>query len=138
MSRQAWSEKLRKDAEPGVKPLDRRFAGHVPGDLMLVSTPWAIDRRIRRLRPGTAITVAQFRDRLAKSAGADFTCPLSTGIFLRIVAEAALEQRDTGTPAEGITPFWRVIEPDSALAKKLSCGPQFISRMRRAEQTAAQ
>jgi hypothetical protein len=29
------------------------------------------------------------------------------------------------------TPFWRVIAPDSPLARKLSCGPDFI-RYRRA------
>jgi hypothetical protein len=35
-------------------------------------------------------------------------------------------------PAQ-ITPFWRVIEPKSALAKKLTCGPEFIEEMRAAE-----
>jgi hypothetical protein len=133
MARTSWSQKLDKPPAPVVKPLDRRFAGHHPGDLMLISTPRAIKARIRRLRPGTALTIAEFRDRLADSADADFTCPLSTGIFLRIVAESALEEMQAGSPVVEITPFWRAIEPDSALASKLSCGPQFITRMRRSE-----
>ena len=133
MARTSWSQKLDKPPAPVVKPLDRRFAGHNPGDLMLISTPRAIKARIRRLRPGTALTIAEFRDRLADSADADFTCPLSTGIFLRIVAESALEEMQAGSPVDEITPFWRAIEPDSALASKLSCGPQFITRMRRSE-----
>ncbi len=100
---------------------------------MLISTPREISGRIRRLRPGTALTVAEFRERLAKSADADFTCPLSTGIFLRIVAESALEELRQGADPSDVTPFWRVIEPDSALATKLTCGPQFIKRQRARE-----
>jgi hypothetical protein len=124
---------LGKPETPVVKPIDRRFAGHDPGDLMLISTPWEISGRIRRLRPGTALTVAEFRERLAKSADADFTCPLSTGIFLRIVAESALEELRQGADPSDVTPFWRVIEPDCALATKLTCGPQFIKRQRARE-----
>ena len=138
MSRtRTWEEKLDHPEHAVVKPLDQRFAGHSPGELMLISTPRDIDRRIRRLRKGTAITVAELRDRLAASAKADFTCPLSTGIFLRIVAEAALANHGDGAPIETITPFWRVIEPESALASKLSCGPQFITKMRNAEHRSA-
>lgn len=122
-----------KPSEPVVKPLDRRFAGHQPGALMLISTPHQMKARIRRLRPGTAITIAEFRDRLAKSADADFTCPLSSGIFLRIVAEDALEGLHDGATIDDITPFWRVIEPESALAGKLSCGAHFITRQRQLE-----
>jgi len=77
--------------------------------------------------------MAEFRDRLAKGAGADFTCPLSSGIFLRIVAEDALESMHEGAAIDEITPFWRAIEPESALAGKLSCGADFITRQRRRE-----
>jgi hypothetical protein len=45
------------------------------------------------------------RDDLAANAGADVTCPTSTGIFVGIVAEAALEQIATGKSASEVTPF---------------------------------
>jgi hypothetical protein len=32
-----------------------------------------------------------------------------------------------------ITPFWRVIEPNSPLSKKLSFGQEFILQQRKAE-----
>ena len=32
-----------------------------------------------------------------------------------------------------ITPFWRVVNPRSDLAKKLACGPAFIQKMRTLE-----
>ena len=57
---------------------------------------------------------------------ADYTCPVTTGIFLRIVAEANYEKWQQGKALEEITPFWRVIEPNSALAKKLTFGQDFL------------
>jgi len=45
---------------------------------------------------------------------------------LRIVAEANYEKLQQGKRIEEITPFWRAIEPNSVLAKKLTCGQDFI------------
>jgi hypothetical protein len=45
---------------------------------------------------------------------------------LRIVAEANYEKLQQGNCFEEITPFWRVIEPNSALAKKLTFGQDFL------------
>ena len=128
-----WQDKLNKADAPVLKPLDRRYAGHDVGELMYIASPADLDRRIRRLHSGTALTTAEFRSRVAKAVGADFVCPMSTGIFLRIVAEAALEDHAAGTPLHEITPFWRVIEPSSALASKISSGPDFIERERERE-----
>ena len=52
------------------------------------------------------------------------SCPMVTGIALRIVSEASYEEYNLGL--ENITPFWRVVSPSSALAKKLYCGIDFI------------
>lgn len=128
-----WQEKLHKSDTPVIKPLDRRYAGHDVGDLMYIATPADLDQRIRRLPSGTLLTTAEFRAQVAISVGADFVCPMSTGMFLRIVTEAALEDLATGTSVDVITPFWRVIEPSSALANKISCGPDFIERERERE-----
>lgn len=59
--------------------------------------------------------------------------PLTTGIFLRIVAEAAWEQLQAGKSRSEVAPFWRVIDPDSKAARKLPCGAEFIVRQRRIE-----
>jgi hypothetical protein len=42
------------------------------------------------------------------------------------VAEANYEKLQKGYRIEEITPFWRVIEPNSALAKKLTFGQEFL------------
>ena len=71
------------------------------------------------------------RKDIALAHNADVTCPVTTGIFLRIVAEFAYEQLKEGKT--NITPFWRVVNPRSDLAKKLACGPTFIQEMRALE-----
>jgi hypothetical protein len=51
----------------------------------------------------------------------------------RIAAEAAIEEMEDGKPVEKITPFWRLIDAKSPIAKKLSCGTAFVAKMRKQE-----
>ena len=67
------------------------------------------------------------RDDLAKDYQADKTCPVTTGIFLRIVSEASYEEYNAGIDLDAITPFWRMVNPNSKLAEKLACGIDFIA-----------
>lgn len=88
---------------------------------------------VRNIAPGNTRKPEEVRADLAVRHGADATCPLTTGIFLRIIAEVALEDLAAGATLESVTPFWRVVDPKSPLAKKLSCGPEFI-QIRRTEE----
>jgi hypothetical protein len=80
-----------------------------------------------------AVAPAKMRDDLAKEYGTQMTCALTAGIFLRIASEAALEAMAAGAVVTSVAPFWRVVERKSPLAKKLSCGPEEIARLRAAE-----
>ena len=51
--------------------------------------------------------------------------PMTTGIFLKIVAQYNYENLKEKRNRE-ISPFWRIIEPKSKLAEKLSFGKKFI------------
>jgi hypothetical protein len=73
------------------------------------------------------------RKDLAVEYGAEYTCPVTSGIFLRIVSEAAHEQIEKGTPISKVAPFWRVVDEKSALNKKLSFGPEFVGQHRKRE-----
>ena len=59
------------------------------------------------------------------------TCPLVTGIFLRIVAEAAEEDARGGKPE--ITPYWRVVRDDGSLNDRFPGGPSAQARRLEAE-----
>ena len=102
---------------------------------MYISTPKEIDTYINNLPRGAKITSKQMREDLAKVNQADYTCPVTTGIFLRIVAEAAYENYNTGKKIDKVTPFWRVVEPKAKLAEKLACGSNFISQQRTLEES---
>ena len=55
------------------------------------------------------------------------------GYFLRIVSEASYEELNSGKNIKEITPFWRIVNPKSNLAKKLACGINFIKIQREIE-----
>ncbi len=111
-----WREKLEKEQLLKVVE-DPQGRGK-----MLVPRPIDVDSQIRKVAQGKLVTVDQIRERLAKDCLADFTCPLCTGIFLRISAEAAEEDLRNGVTQ--ITPYWRVIKADGSLNEKFPGGVQ--------------
>jgi len=130
----SWKEKFDDCKEPIVKKLElndkKPIAGMSNGQLMLISSCMEIDKFIKNLKNGEFITIVEMRKKLASSHNADVTCPLTTGIFLRIVCEVSFEYLLENQDIDSITPFWRVVKPSDNLAKKLSCGIQFIKQMR--------
>lgn len=131
--KKSWTEKLDAGREPKVARMEKAFAGIPVGALMLVSTPREVLEFVKRIPEGRAVTQAELRARIAKKHHADAACPISTGIFVRIVAESAWEQIQAGKAPSEVAPFWRVVEPKSPLAKKLTCGVGFVENMRRVE-----
>ncbi len=87
---------------------------------MLIPRPRDVDSLMRTVRKGRLITVGQLRKLLAARAGADQACPLCTGIFVRIVAEAAEEDRRSGK--KRVTPYWRTVKDDGSLNDKFPGG----------------
>jgi hypothetical protein len=131
--RKTWQEKMDNGREPVVVKLKKTFAGVPEGADLLVSTPREVERYIRRIPEGRAVQPVELRKKLASKHSADATCPVSTGIFLRIVSEATWEEIQHGKDPSEVAPFWRIVEPGSALEGKLSCGAGFVRKMRRAE-----
>jgi hypothetical protein len=133
VTRKTWVEKFKtKSASKRVR-IDTAFAGIPAGSMLFVATPKIVDQYLRRIPKGATRTVERLRADLAKRNRCDATCPLSTAIFLRIAAEVACEQMTAGAKPAEVTPFWRVVDPDSSLAKKLSCGAGWIAKQRARE-----
>ena len=88
--------------------------------MMLIPTPMLVDAILRQVRKGRLVTVGEIRRKLAADFSADVTCPLTTGIFIRIVAEASEEDRANGR--KRIAPYWRVIKDDGSLNPKFPGG----------------
>jgi len=145
----SWRAKLDKDQPRKLVPASTGF-GFGPG-ILLIPRPSDVDAVIRKVRRGKLVTIQQIRARLAADfnslpiaernaaltkAGvadrrADSACPLCTGIFLRIAAEAAEEDRRAGKTR--ITPYWRVVRDDGSLHEKFPGGPRAQADHLRAE-----
>jgi hypothetical protein len=93
---------------------------------MFIAKPLEVDALIRLTKKGMLITVAEIRAKLARDHNADTTCPLTTGIFVRIAAETAEEDLQNGK--KRITPYWRVVKDDGSLNEKFPGGVKAQSR----------
>jgi hypothetical protein len=115
-------EKLRTPMDAKiVHPLPERVSHWgPPGASMLISTPQEIDAVVRRIKKGTLATINTLRDALAKQHKTTITCPVTTGIFMNIVAKAAAEMEEMG--ARRVTPWWRVLKSDGTLNDKYPGG----------------
>ena len=118
----SWREKLENPGEglpkvvTGPPKWEKRFGGR----RVLVATPLLVSGVIQKVGPGKLITVGQIREHLARDFQADATCPLTTGIFVRIVSEVAEEDLRAGK--EKVTPYWRVVRSDGSLNEKFPGG----------------
>ncbi|WP_299107347.1 hypothetical protein [uncultured Tenacibaculum sp.] len=128
-----WLEKYNSTKPPVVKVIDKRFADLEEGTKMFIATPKIIDNYVNEIPKGTSVDIKVMRKDMAIEHFAENSCPVTTSIFLRIVAEVALESLTKGKTTNDITPFWRVVHPKTPLAKKLSCGVAFIKEQRSKE-----
>lgn len=118
MKYKSWRQKLETELpDHGKIVTDARTGG-----TLLIPKPLDIDALVRQIPEGKLATDVQIRQRLAKENKADATCPLTTGIFLRIVAETAEE--DTRNGKLPVAPYWRVIKADGSLNPKFPGGAE--------------
>ena len=127
-------DRLRQKKEKKKVVLEKDFAGIKAGQLMLVGTPQMVDAYIRKIPSGKTKTMHQLRNELARRNKCNATCPVSTALFVRIAAEAALEELEQGTELASVTPFWRVVAPEDKIATKLNVDSEWIRHQRIIEQ----
>ena len=126
----SWREKLEKPQQPKLVKVPPKMSRFGKG-MMLIPTPMLVDELIRRIPKGRLVTVGELRRKLAADFAADVTCPLTTGIFVRIAAEAAEEDRAKGR--RRITPYWRVVKDDGSLNPKFPGGEELQTLCLRSE-----
>ena len=126
-------ERLNKAKSPKVVILEKDFAGIRAGSSMFVATPKIVDEFINKMPYGRFITMPELRADLAIGYDCDATCPVSTAIFLRVVAEAALEHLEQGAKTADITPFWRVVAPGDKVSARLPIDQKWLEARRQEE-----
>ena len=127
-----WREKLADDKGlPKVCDV-RAGRGIRSGEgRMVIAAPREVDALMRQMRRGRFTTIPEIRSALARRHGADFACPLTTGIFSWIAAHAAAAELAAGR--KRATPYWRALKAGGELNPKYPGGLPELSRRLRAE-----
>ena len=86
------------------------------GDRMYFAPPIDYDRVMRRVPFGKLTTVGKIREHFARASGADFTEPITAGIFVSIAAWASYQR------AGDETPWWRTLKANGELNQKYPGG----------------
>lgn len=86
------------------------------GERMYVAPPIAYDGIMKTVPYGKVITVGMIREYLAKKNHADFTDPITAGIFVSIAAWASYQR------SEEETPYWRTLKANGELNAKYPGG----------------
>ena len=89
------------------------------------------DAVMKRVPFGKVLTVGKIREYFARKNGADFTDPITAGIFVSISAWASA-QRQTDE-----TPYWRTLKADGELNAKYPGGAEALRPPRQLGEKAA-
>lgn len=86
------------------------------GNRMYFAPPIDYDKAMKQVPYGKVITVGELREYFAKLSGADFTEPITAGVFVSIVAWASYQRSDDETP------WWRTLKANGELNSKYPGG----------------
>ena len=82
------------------------------GEKMYFAPPADYDAVMRTVPFGRVTTVGEIRSFFARKNNADFTDPITAGIFVSIAAWASYQRKDDQTP------YWRTLKADGELNPK--------------------
>ena len=95
---------------------DRRSIDKVWRKRMYFAPPIDYDKVMKLVPYGKVTTVGEIRAYFAKRSGADFTEPITAGIFVSIAAWASYQRE------EDETPYWRTLKANGELNAKYPGG----------------
>lgn len=97
---------------------DQKSIEKYGGSKMYFAPPIDYDKVMKKVTYGKVITVTQIRNYFAKINGADFTEPMTAGMFISLVAWASYQR------FEDKTPYWRTLKTNGELNAKYPGGIQ--------------
>lgn len=95
---------------------DQKSIEKYGGNKMYFAPPMDYDKVMKQIPYGKVITVGKIREYFAKLNGADFTEPITAGIFVSIAAWASYQR------SKDETPYWRTLKANGELNAKYPNG----------------
>jgi predicted GIY-YIG superfamily endonuclease/alkylated DNA nucleotide flippase Atl1 len=116
-----WNDKLNdcKDL-PKIESISDRMILKWGEGTLVIPAPIEVDELMRKVPEGKVTTINEIRVSIARKHGATIGCPLTTGIFSWIAANAAEEKEQNGE--KDITPYWRTLKTGGILNEKYPGG----------------
>ena len=130
---QTWAERLAESSEVDIRPVAEGRRGMTPGKLMLYPSAQMVNEAILAIPEGQAVSPKELRAQLAECYDVTYTCPVTTTMMLRVVAEAANEAHLQGVSLENMTPVWRVLDRKASAMRKLSFDTRYFLEQRARE-----
>jgi len=101
----SWTEKLLDNKGlPQVQKITDKMSKRWGSGTVVIPAPLEVDELMRKVPEGKVTTINEIRAALAKKHGATIGCPITTGIFAWIAANAAEEKRQKGEKFKIIDP----------------------------------
>ncbi len=131
--REQWRDRASKPRRSKRVTLESPFAGLPKGTILFVGTPAIIRDYIGSIPEGEVRTLQRLRRDIARANRCQAMCPVSTALFLRMIAEVAWDELLAGREVSEVTPFWRVIAPKTPIARRLRVPEAWLLEQRQLE-----
>ena len=119
--KKTWREKV-NEREEKIHTITPEYEKRYGKGKLLIPRPLDVERVINETKKGELLTNDIIREVLAREKSVQATDPMTVGIFLRIIAEAAEEERPI--KKDKVTPYWRVLKPDGSINVKYPGGAE--------------
>jgi hypothetical protein len=131
-AKKTWREKLADDKDlPKTGVVTGKMTKRWGEGTFVVPAPREVDALMRQVPRRRLVTINDLRAALAKKHKTNFTCPITTGIFSWIAANAAAEAEAAGV--KRITPYWRTLKTGGEINPKYPGGATASAKRLRAE-----
>jgi len=116
-----WQGKLVDSKNlPKVVKIEGKMSTRWGTGTVVIPAPIEVDEIMKKVPKGKLITINQIREILAKRHCATIGCPITTGIFALIAANAAEEMAKEGK--KNLTPYWRTLKTSGEINHKYPGG----------------
>ena len=121
VKRKSWCEKLNDSKGlPKVEKIAGKMSKRWGTGTVVIPAPIEVDEIMHKIPKGRLTTINEIRAALARKHKATIGCPITTGIFAWIAANAAEERKQKGE--EDNSPYWRTLKTGGMLNEKYPGG----------------
>jgi len=119
--KKSWTEKLADSKGlPKVEEITGKMTKKWGTGTVAIPAPTEVDAIMKKVPKGKLVTINEIRAALAKKHKATIGCPITTGIFAWIAANAAQERKQAGE--RDTTPYWRTLKTGGVINEKYPGG----------------